>query len=38
MLVEWEIDYFKYDNCYPRLVGISIPSHVISHPYPGRHH
>jgi len=21
MLVEWEIDYFKYDNCYPRLDG-----------------
>jgi len=20
-LVEWEIDYFKYDNCYPRIDG-----------------
>ena len=21
MLLEYEIDYFKYDNCYPRLDG-----------------
>ena len=21
MLLDWEIDYFKYDNCYPRLDG-----------------
>ena len=21
MLIDWEIDYFKYDNCYPRLDG-----------------
>ena len=21
MLVDWEMDYFKYDNCYPRLDG-----------------
>ena len=21
MLLNWEIDYFKYDNCYPRLDG-----------------
>merc|ERR1719228_1857670 len=20
-LLEWEIDYFKYDNCYPRIDG-----------------
>ena len=26
MLVDWEIDYFKYDNCYPRPDGeINIP-------------
>ena len=23
MLLEYEIDYFKYDNCYPRLDGSS---------------
>ena len=35
MLIEYEIDYFKYDNCYPRMDGATqcfIPLDTVSTP------